>query len=299
MKVLIVEDEPISKHLLEVFLHKWGYDVVVCRDGGEAWKLLQMDKTVNLIISDWMMPVMTGLELCRKIRETERSNYIYFIILTSKKEKEDVIAGLEAGADDFLIKPFDREELKYRVKIGERIINLEQRIIKLASTDPLTGILNRRAFMERVNEEIHRATREKRPLSLIMSDIDHFKRINDTYGHQAGDRVLQRFARELTESSRAYDFVGRYGGEEFVACLPGADTKEAGSTAERIRRRVEAMKIVLPDRPDPVQITASFGTSTFRPASEDNLDQIFKRADDALYKAKKEGRNRVCTANGS
>jgi len=299
MKVLIVEDEPVSKHLLEVFLRKWGYEVVVCRDGGEAWKLLQMDKTVSLIISDWMMPVMTGLELCRKIRETERSNYIYFIILTSKKEKEDVIAGLEAGADDFLIKPFDREELKYRVRIGERIINLEQRIIKLASTDPLTGILNRRAFMERVNAEIHRASREKRPLSLIMSDIDHFKRINDTYGHQAGDRVLKRFTRQMVESSRAYDFVGRYGGEEFTACLPGADAEEAGSTAERIRRRVEAMSVVLPDHSEPVQITASFGTSSFRPKSEDNLDLILKRADDALYKAKKEGRNRVCTANGS
>jgi two-component system cell cycle response regulator len=299
MKVLIVEDEPVSKRLLEVFLRKWGYEVAVCHDGGEAWKLLQMDAALNLVISDWMMPVMTGVELCRKIRETERSNYTYFIILTSKKEKEDVIAGLEAGADDFLIKPFDREELKYRVKIGERIINLEQRIIKLASTDSLTGLLNRRAFMERMNEEIRRASREKRPLSLIMSDIDHFKRINDTFGHQVGDMVLQKFTRQLTESSRIYDFVGRYGGEEFVHCLPGADATKAGSVAERIRMRVEAMRIVMPDRSEPIQITVSSGTALFRPESDDSLDMILKRADDALYRAKKAGRNRVCTTNAS
>jgi len=299
MKVLIVEDEPVSKSLLEVFLRKWGYEVVVCHDGGEAWKLLQMDAALNLVISDWMMPVMTGVELCRKIRETERSNYTYFIILTSKKEKEDVVAGLEAGADDFLIKPFDREELKYRVKIGERIINLEQRIIKLASTDSLTGLLNRRAFMERMNEEIRRASREKRPLSLIMSDIDHFKRINDTFGHQVGDMVLQKFTRQLTESSRIYDFVGRYGGEEFVHCLPGADATKAGSVAERIRMRVEAMRIVMPDRSEPIQITVSSGTALFRPESDDSLDLMLKRADDALYRAKKAGRNRVCTTNAS
>ncbi|MBW1827190.1 MAG: response regulator, partial [Deltaproteobacteria bacterium] len=179
MKVLIVEDDPISRRVLEANLLEWNYDVLVTSDGGEAWELIQNPEAPNLVVSDWMMPNMDGLELCRKLREMERSCYTYVIILTAKGNKKDVIKGLEAGADDYLIKPFDRDELRYRLKIGERIIRLERRIMHLAVTDYLTGLLNRRAFMERMEQEVQRSLRENTPFALIMADIDYFKRIND------------------------------------------------------------------------------------------------------------------------
>ena len=296
MKILIVEDDQISRRLLEAFLCDWGYQVQVTMDGSEAWDEIQKPEAPSLVISDWMMPNMDGLELCGRIRKMERPGYTYFIILTAKGRKEDLIKGLEAGADDFLIKPFDREEMKYRIRIGERIIKLEQRILKLATTDDLTGILNRRAFMERISQEINRSRREKAPLSFILSDIDHFKDVNDRHGHQAGDLVLQKFVKQLTSSSRPYDLVGRYGGEEFTICLPGADSSQAWLVAERMRKNVENMKIMLPDGLQSIQITASFGTTSLLPESEEGVESLIKRADKALYKAKNEGRNRVCTA---
>jgi two-component system chemotaxis response regulator CheY len=297
VKVLIAEDDPVSRRLLEAFLGKWGYDVVVTSDGSEAWEVLQRPEAPSLVISDWMMPNLDGLELCRKIREMERSSYTYFIILTAKERKEDVVKGLEAGADDFLIKPFHQEELKYRVQIGERIIELEQKILVLASTDSLTGVLNRRAFMERMEQEINRSTRENAPLSLILTDIDYFKSINDRFGHQVGDLVLQRFTQQLSKSSRPYDFVGRYGGEEFVVCLSGADEFQGRSVAERMRKSVEEMKTKLPNSTQSVQITASFGVASLRMGSKETVDSLIKRVDEAMYKAKCEGRNRVCVAD--
>lgn len=298
MKILIAEDDPVSRRLLEAFLSKWGYDIVVTSDGSEAWEILNEPEAPSLVISDWMMPNIDGLELCRKIREMKKSGYTYFIILTAKGKKEDVIQGLEAGADDFLIKPFHKEELKYRVQIGERIIELEQKILVLASTDSLTGVLNRRAFMERMEQEINRSKRENSAFSLILTDIDYFKRINDKYGHQVGDLVLQRFAEILSKSSRPYDFVGRYGGEEFVVCLPGGDGLQGQLVAERMRKRVEEMRILLPNSSKSLQITASFGVASFRLGSKESVDSITGQADDAMYMAKRKGRNCVCGARG-
>jgi two-component system chemotaxis response regulator CheY len=296
MKILIVEDDLISRRILEANLMTWGYEVTVVSDGVEAWEIIQQPESPNLVISDWMMPRMDGLELCRKIRHMETSEYVYFIILTAKGEKKDIIEGLEAGADDFLTKPFNQEELKYRTRIGERIINLEHRIQELANTDTLTGLLNRRAFMKRIMQEISRVQREKNPLSLILIDIDHFKYVNDTYGHQVGDLVLQRFAGQLTTSARPYDCLGRYGGEEFVVCLPGATGLQAVSVAERIRVQIENMEIMLPDDTRSIRITASFGTACYAAGSVESLDLLIKNADDALYLAKDKGRNRVCNS---
>lgn len=294
MNILIADDDPISRRLLEATLSEWGYDVLVTSDGSEAWEAMQQQEAPDLVISDWMMPNMDGLELCRKIRQMEKTGYIYFIILTAKGRKEDVIEGLEAGADDFLIKPFDREELKCRTRIGERIIELEQRMLKLATIDFLTGVLNRRAFFERIEQEINRSLRENTSLSLILTDIDYFKKVNDRYGHQSGDMVLQGFTGQLLNSSRPYDFVGRYGGEEFVICLPGADISQSMSVAERMRSKVEEMKVMLPDGSQSIRITASFGVTSFLMGSKEKTDSLIKRVDNALYKAKNEGRNRVC-----
>jgi two-component system cell cycle response regulator len=294
MKILIAEDDPISRRILEVNLREWGYEVMVASDGAEAWEIIQQAESPNLIISDWMMPRMDGLALCREIRNMENSEYIYFIILTAKGENKDIIEGLEAGADDFLTKPFNQEELKYRTRIGERVINLERRIMELANTDALTGLLNRRSFMERMEQEMSRAQREKRPLSFILADIDHFKTVNDTYGHQIGDLVLQRCAGKLATTARPYDFVGRYGGEEFVVCLAGADGLQAGSVAKRMRQQIEDMEIMLPDDSGKVRITASFGTASYTIESGEKVDLLIKKADDALYLAKDKGRNCVC-----
>jgi two-component system chemotaxis response regulator CheY len=293
MKILIAEDDPVSRRVLEATLIKWGYDVAVASDGVEAWEIINNENPPNLVISDWMMPRMDGLTLCRKIRSMEKSGYIYFIILTAKGEKEDVIHGLEAGADDFLTKPFNREELKYRTQIGERIIALERRILELANTDALTGVLNRRAFLERMEQETARSQRNKTSFSFIITDIDHFKKINDTHGHQAGDIVLEQFSKTLSKFMRPYDFIGRYGGEEFMICLSGVDETEAGSAAERMRKHTEEIEIMLPDGSHTIRITASFGKSSYKPESGESIDSVIKRADNALYQAKNEGRNLV------
>jgi diguanylate cyclase (GGDEF)-like protein len=295
MKVMIVEDEPISRRILENFLIECGYEVLSGSDGMEALEIIRSPDAPRLVISDWMMPNMNGVELCEKIRGMEKDQYTYFILLTTKAEKRDIIKGLESGADDFIVKPFDREELKYRVKIGERIINLEQRIMQLANTDYLTGVLNRRAFMERMNGEINRSIRNKKEISIILMDIDHFKKVNDKFGHQVGDLVLQRFTERVLMASRSYDFVGRYGGEEFIVGLPETNMEQSLIIAERMRQNIEEMQLTFPDNPQvALRITASFGITSCVIESFEKIDSVIKLADDALYRAKTEGRNRVC-----
>lgn len=294
MRVLIADDELISLSLLENSLQKWGYETVTCKNGNEAWEILQKDDAPNLVILDWMMPGMDGIDVCSRVRSKNNAAYVYIILLTGRGSREDVIKGLEAGADDYIVKPFNPEELRYRIKIGQRIIELERRILKLANTDCLTGLLNRGAFMERMETELNRSKRQKQSLGIIILDLDHFKNVNDSYGHQSGDRVLQEISRSITKACRTYDLIGRYGGEEFIVCLPGANIGVAALTAERIRQAIEKDSIFLPELMKYISITASCGVSSLPEGSDESLDFLISQADNALYQAKNDGRNRIC-----
>lgn len=293
MEILIADDDALSRKVLKDALSKWGYEVIVANNGNQAWAMLQKSNRPNIAILDWMMPGIDGVEICSRLRKLNLPNYIYVILLTSKSRREDIVKGLESGADDYIIKPFYHEELKSRLKIGQRIVELEHRILKLASTDYLTGLLNRRAFLMRMEREINRCQREESPLGIIIMDIDHFKKVNDNYGHQIGDLVLQEFSATIAACCRVYDFSGRYGGEEFIVCLPGADKWNTLQVAERMRNSIEAQKTFIPDKDDYISTTASFGITSMSLGYPKNADELIKEADDALYRAKRQGRNQV------
>src|SRR5579862_1794375 len=246
MRILIADDSIVSRHLLDATLRKWGYEVVAACDGVEAWNILQAPDAPSLAILDWVMPGMTGPEVCRKVREhakdsKEQECYTYILLLTSKSLKEDLIEGMESGADDYVTKPFDQHELKVRLRAGTRIIDLEHQLVaareelrEQATKDFLTRIWNRSSILDIFQRELTRGAREQRPVGVVLADLDHFKTINDTYGHFAGDAVLREFTRRILSSMRPYDAIGRYGGEEFLMVLPGCDEDAAMAQAERM-----------------------------------------------------------------
>jgi diguanylate cyclase (GGDEF)-like protein len=300
--ILIVEDEKVTRKLLEKKLTKEGYAVVAVDNGIKALEKLK-ETFFRIVISDWLMPGLDGLGLCRAIRKKEWGGYVFIIILTHKNSKDDIVSGLEAGADDYLTKPFHHAELIARINSGIRIINLEQSLrfaneeIRLLSiTDSLTGCFNRSYFNERFPIELTRAKRYRHPLSLIICDIDHFKNINDNYGHQAGDVVLKEFAAMIMASIRdKVDWIVRYGGEEFLIILPETDTGGAQILAERLRERITEKTIIASGHA--ISVTACFGSTCLNPDSESKLytqESIIKAADALLYEAKESGRNRVC-----
>jgi two-component system cell cycle response regulator len=304
MKILIADDEVVSLKLLESRLRKWGYEVVATRDGSAAWAVLTGEGPPGLAILDWQMPGIDGLELCRRIRQVAREPYVYVILLTAKNRSEDIVAGLEAGADDYMAKPFDAHELQVRLRAGRRIIELCEQLVaareamsEKASRDWLTGLWNRGAIMDALGSELARAGREDKPLGILMGDIDHFKRVNDTYGHMAGDAVLRETARRILGARRAYDSVGRYGGEEMLILAPGCDLPGAGGLAERLRAVVNAKSFDTPD--GLIQITMSFGATAYEPGSSADADALVRAADRALYQAKNGGRNRVASVRAA
>ena len=297
-RILVAEDETTFRHMLETFLTKWGYQVVVVSNGLEAWKVLQGEDRPRLAILDWMMPNMDGVEICRAIRERKPAPYIYLLLLTSRDQKQDVVEGIEAGADDYLIKPFDPHELRARIHAGERIIELEDRLIRaqeafreLAAHDPLTGLFNRRACLDSLLAELNRGCRAGNPVCIVMADIDHFKRINDAHGHLTGDEVLCEVARRMQSSLRRYDTIGRFGGEEFLLVLPGCSLEEGVKLAERICHLVRSEPAKAKNKSIDVSISLGVAVAN-RPVPAD-LEALLGSADAALYRAKEAGRNRV------
>jgi len=299
MKILIAEDDAVTLRLLNVSLEKWGYEVVTAETGIEAWDVL-MRNDIGIAVLDWMMPGMDGLEVCRKARQISDRDFIYIILLTAREGKSDIVTGLNAGADDYMIKPFDRDELRSRVRVGERMVRLERSLQSairkfeaLSKTDDLTQLCNHGAILTRLTEEMSRSQREDTPLSVVMADIDLFKRINDNFGHIIGDRVLLDVSRKIKSVSRPYDIVGRYGGEEFLIILPGTDEQEARTVAERIHNCVREFPVDLGPNLVEICVTISVGVGTIPPSMDMTTDTIIRAVDAALYRAKDNGRDRV------
>jgi two-component system cell cycle response regulator len=300
MRILIADDSIVSRHLLDATLRKWGYEVVVACDGLEAWNYFQAEDAPKLAILDWVMPGLTGPEVCRRVREhaQDKDSYTYILLLTSKGLREDLIEGMEAGADDYLTKPFDQHELKVRLRAGTRIIDLQRELVaarealrEQATKDFLTRIWNRSSILDIFQRELSRGARENRPVGVVLCDLDHFKNVNDTYGHFAGDAVLREFARRMQAATRPYDAVGRYGGEEFLIILPGCDPTCTANQAERMRAALANEPMSIGD--SPLQVTCSFGATCWRPGMDPSADALIRIADNALYMAKGQGRDRA------
>ena len=299
--ILIAEDDAVTRMLLKKTLIKEGHEVVSVENGQKAFDMFQ-ERFFPIVLTDWMMPEMDGLELCQVIRQKENPGYVFIVLLTAKDSPDDIITGLEAGADEYLTKPFSRAELIARLNTGRRFLEQDRALRRaneeiriLSITDPLTGCYNRGCLNMRLPQEIQRAARYNRPLSIFMYDIDHFKKVNDTYGHQAGDLVLKEFSKRINDSIRdKVDLLARYGGEEFLVTLPETNLDGALHLAERLRRVISEKKYNIGTKK--INITASFGVAGFdsdNSSDEISFDILIKHADKYLYQAKSEGRNRV------
>jgi two-component system, cell cycle response regulator len=298
MKVLVADDEIVSRRLIESSIRRWGYEILVAKDGIEALQILLDSDPPHMAVLDWLMPGMDGVELCRRVRARKDETYTYILLLSSKKSSDDVVAGLEAGADDYITKPFEPQELKVRLRTGKRILCLLDQLTSaretlrdLAARDPLTGLWNHNSIIDLLEKELARADRQGTSNGIVLADLDHFKQINDTYGHLAGDRVLCAAAEALRTSVRPYDLVGRFGGEEFIIVLSGCDELNAVSHCERLRHAIGNLTVDAPGRE--VHVTASFGVTVVGPDSRMNAQTALHVADSAMYRAKRGGRNRV------
>jgi diguanylate cyclase (GGDEF)-like protein len=298
LKILIADDDSLSRRLLERTLLRAGYEVLPVANGRQAVENLSGPDTPRLALLDWMMPELDGPGVCREIRNRRDQSYVYMILLTSRESKEDVVAGLQSGADDYLVKPFIADELKARLRTGERILHLEDRLVEAreqmrfkATHDHLTSLWNRGVIMDLLGRELTRSQRENVCTAIVLGDLDHFKTVNDSYGHLVGDQVLREIARRLLLSVRSYDFVGRYGGEEFLIVLNNCRPESALARAEEIRKSI-CTRPVQTDA-GPLEVTMSSGLVLSTDWGHRPAEELIHQADSALYAAKTDGRNRV------
>jgi two-component system cell cycle response regulator len=296
-RILIAEDDPISRRMLEALLVKSGFQVITAADGLEALRILEKEDSPTLAILDWMMPGLEGPQVCQRVRTLLDRPYVYIMLLTARSQKDDLLRGLESGADDYLTKPFDAHELRARLHVGQRILDLQDGLIEAreelrfrATHDLLTGIGNRGMALDAINRERSRQVRDGGSFGVILIDIDHFKQINDTYGHLCGDAVLKEAAARMARCVRPYDTLGRYGGEEFLVVAPSSDDAGSLVIADRIRESFDSVPIETDV--GPVRITVSCGIAASIPGSNLDSQALLHAADEALYRAKDQGRNR-------
>lgn len=292
MKILLVEDSCIERHRIGGYLTDWGFEFFAVESGTEAVKLLEGPEPPEMVLLDWMLPGLDGIDVCRRIRTYgSREKYIYTVMLTAMNRKRDLLVAMEAGADDYLAKPVDPSELRARIMAGKRILDLQQSLRFSATHDFLTNLLNRSEILAAIEREFSRGEREGKPSTVIMADIDHFKCINDSLGHAAGDEVLKEVARRLKSDLRSYDVVGRYGGEEFLIILPGCPITTGVRRAEEIRNLVAQDPILTPF--GTISATLSLGVTVTCSARNQSVSDLLLEADISMYAAKKNGRNRV------
>jgi diguanylate cyclase (GGDEF)-like protein len=300
--ILVVDDDIVSRTVVQKYLLKAGFEVLCAGNGKEAMAIFSR-QFCPIVLTDWMMPEITGPQLCRMIRETKTDGYVFIILITSRDSKTDIVSGLEAGADDYLTKPIHQAELIARINTGVRILKLEKSLkrandeIRLLSiTDPLTGCFNRAYLGEQFPQELSRSKRYKHPLAVVLADLDHFKKINDTYGHQVGDSVLKSIAQCIIGQTREkIDWTVRYGGEEFLIILPETDCVGTQIMAERVRMAVSRVTVQAGEAQ--IHITASFGGTCVNFRQKESaataMEELINKADEQLYRSKREGRNQV------
>ena len=303
VKILLAEGDSAVSASLRGLLQEWGYDAVTAATQAEAWAVLQSDHCPRFVVLDWTTSGIDGVEICRRIRARSRGEYTYVVLLTACNDSQDVVAGMEAGADDYITKPFDSAELRARLWAGRRILELQEQLVHARETlrdqaarDGLTGLWNRVTILDVLEKEISRARRERSSIAAVMADLDSFKSVNDVWGHLAGDHVLRQAAHQMQANVRQYDSVGRYGGEEFLIVLPGCDLQGALAQAERLRLAVAAESFASPDQLAPV--TCSFGVAVAHGSGRIDSHRLIREADAALYRAKRNGRNCVETLAG-
>lgn len=302
MRILVADDDPVSLRLMEHMLQNSGYKVITVDNGQEAASVLSKAGGPRLALIDWMMPGLDGLGVCRAVRGRHDDAYVYMLLLTSKQSSGDVVQGLEAGADDYLTKPCHPAELKARLHTGRRVLQLEDKLVEArekmrfkATHDALTSLWDRGAILALLRSELSRSRREHSPVSILLCDIDHFKEVNDMYGHLVGDEVLQEVSKRLQDAVRSHDAVGRYGGEEFLIVMGGTRGDELKERAEQVRNIINCLPFSTAQGLIPVSL--SMGAITIEDWDKSlRVEPFLKEADDALYRAKAAGRDCVSYA---